>query len=75
MNTTLIIEKDNAAVVITAQLEDDGELKVWANLWVNTRGQIKNNCLYDGDITLRRWEGKTVKGAKNWANKVLEIKP
>ena len=68
--TTKIITKENAAVVINIQ-EDEGELQVSARMWVNTRGQVKDNRLYDGDATLTCWEGKTLKGAEKWAQKVL----
>ena len=70
MNTTKIISKENRAVVIHVQ-EAGGEVSVWANLYVNTRGQIDHNRLLDGDITLIRWEGRTIKGAERWAKKVL----
>jgi hypothetical protein len=70
MNTIKIISKENRAVVINIQ-EAEGKVDVWANLYVNTRGKIDGNRLLDGDITLTRWEGKTLKGAEKWANKVL----
>lgn len=69
--TTKIITKENAAVVINIQ-ETEGELQVQARMWVNTRGQVKDNRLHDGDATLTSWSGKTLKGAEKWANKVLD---
>lgn len=69
--TTKIISKENAAVVIDIQ-ETEGELYVEARMWVNTRGQISNNRLYDGDATLTCWSGKTLKGAEKWAQKALD---
>ena len=57
----MTIFKGNSAVVINQQGD-----KVWANLYVNARNGI------DGaDITMLRWTGKTVAGAKRWAAKVL----
>lgn len=70
MNTTKIVSTENRAVVINVQ-ENDGVVDVWASLYANTRGKIKGNLLLDGDITLTRWEGKTLKGAEKWAKKVL----
>ena len=57
-----IITSGNRAVVINQQ-----EGSVWANLYVNARDGIKN-----ADITLQRWSGKTVAGAKKWATKHLQ---
>jgi hypothetical protein len=59
--TTKTIAKGNRAVVITQQ-----DSHVWANLYVNVRGGIQN-----ADITLTRWEGKTIKGAERWAARKL----
>lgn len=56
-----IITRENAAVVINQQGES-----VWANLYVNAR-----NGLADADITLLSWEGKTLAGARRWAEKQL----
>jgi hypothetical protein len=55
------ITKDNRAVVIN---EQDGFF--WANLYVNAR-----NGLADASITSTRWTGKTIAGAKRWADKVM----
>jgi hypothetical protein len=66
MTTTKIITKENAAVVINVQ-ETEGEVSVWANMYVNARNGIQN-----ADITLTSWEGKTLKGAEKWAQKVLD---
>lgn len=52
-----IITSGNRAVVITSQ-----EGAVSAVLYVNAREGIQN-----ADITLLRWSGKTVAGAKRWA--------
>lgn len=60
---TKIVTKENRAVVIN-QNPDGG--KFWANLYVNAR-----NGMQDADITLLRWEGKTLKGAETWAEKQL----
>lgn len=57
----MIIKKGNRAVIINNQ-----EGYVWANLYVNAREGIEK-----ADITLERWTGKTVKGAKRWAERVL----
>ena len=59
MKTT--ITKNNRAVVINQQ----GEM-VWANVYVNVRQGIEN-----ADITMLRWEGKTMAAAERWANKQL----
>ena len=59
MSTT--ITKGNRAVVINQQ----GTM-VWANVYVNVREGIQN-----ADITLLRWEGKTLAGAQRWADKQL----
>ncbi len=56
-----IITNGNRAVVINTQ-----EGSVWANLYVNARDGIQN-----ADITLQRWSGKTLAGAKKWAAKTL----
>lgn len=56
-----VITKGNRAVVISVQ-----ENVVWANLYVNAR-----NGIMDASITTQRWQGKTVAGAKKWAEKVL----
>jgi hypothetical protein len=54
-----IMNKGNRAVVINVQGDS-----VWANLYVNAR-----NGLQDADITRQRWTGKTLAGAKRWAEK------
>jgi hypothetical protein len=59
--TSKTITKGNRAVVINQQ-----DNRVWANLYVNVR-----NGIHMADITLSRWEGKTMKGAIKWAEKVL----
>lgn len=67
MTTVKIITKNNSAVVINIQKNDNGGSDyVWANLYVNARQGLMN-----ADITLRRWDGRTVKGAEKWAAKVL----
>lgn len=65
MDTQKIISKDNRAVVINVQ-ECEGEVSVWANLYVNARNGIEN-----AEITLTHFDGKTLKGAEKWAKKVL----
>jgi hypothetical protein len=55
------ITNGNRAVVITEQ-----GAKVWANLYVNAR-----NGLADASITSQRWTGKSVAGAKAWAEKMV----
>jgi hypothetical protein len=57
-----VIQSGNRAVVINQQ---DG--RVWANLYVNARNGIQH-----ADITLQRWTGKTVDGAKRWADRMLK---
>jgi hypothetical protein len=57
-----ILTHENRAVVIN---EQDGLF--WANLYVNAR-----NGLANADITLMRWEGKTMNGARRWAEKQLK---
>lgn len=57
--TQTIITNGNRAVVIN---EQGG--RVWANLYVNAR-----NGMADASITALRWTGKTVAGAKKWAEK------
>lgn len=61
MRTSETILSGNRAVVINQQ---DGS--VWANLYVNVRDGIQS-----ADITLLRWTGKTVAGARRWAQKQL----
>ena len=61
MNETKIITSGSRAVVINKQ-----DNKVWANLYLNAREGIQL-----ADITLTRWQGKTVKGAETWATKIL----
>ena len=56
-----IIIKGTRAVVISIQ-----ENTVLANLYVNA-----SNGIMDATITTQRWQGKTVAGAKRWADKVL----
>jgi hypothetical protein len=58
-----IIIRGNRAVVINRQGADF----VWANLYVNARHGLK-----DADITMSRWQGKTMAGARKWAEKQLE---
>ena len=58
-----IIIRDNRAVVINRQGAD----LVWANLYVNAR-----NGLANASITSTRWQGKTMAGARKWAEKQLE---
>ncbi len=55
------ITKGSRAVVINNQ---DGH--IWANLYVNAR-----NGIQFADITLLRWTGKTLAGARKWAAKVM----
>ncbi len=62
MNQEIVISKGGGrAVVINVQGDS-----VWANLYVNARNGIQN-----ADITLSRWSGKTLAGAKKWAAKQL----
>lgn len=60
MQTTIQI--GNRAVVINEQSKGH----VWANLYVNARDGLQG-----ADITTQRWTGKTVAGARRWADKVL----
>lgn len=57
-----IITKGNRAVVINT---NDGT-SYWANVYVNAR-----NGLQGADITMISWKGKTLAGAKKWAEKQL----
>lgn len=61
MKTPETVTSGNRAVVINQQGDS-----VWANLYVNVRNGIEN-----ADITLLRWTGKTVTGARRWARKQL----
>lgn len=56
-----IITRDNSAVVINQQ--DD---LVFANLYVNARNGLEN-----ADICNISWTGKTLAGARRWAEKQL----
>jgi len=56
-----IVTAGNSAVVINRQ-----GCCVWANVYVNAR-----NGLNDADITLLRWTGSTMAGARRWATKQL----
>ncbi len=60
-NTQTIIQSGNRAVVINVQGSS-----VWANLYVNARDGLQN-----ADITNLRWTGKTLAGAKRWADKAV----
>lgn len=60
---TLTVTKENRTVVINQNNEGG---VVWASLYVNTR-----NGMSHATATGRRWTGKTIKGAKKWAEKVL----
>ena len=60
-NMQEIITSGNRAVVINVQGSS-----IWANLYVNARNGIQS-----ADITLLRWSGKTLAGAKKWAAKQL----
>jgi len=62
MNSQQTIIEGNRAVIINQQ----GEGNVWANLYVNAR-----NGIQDADITMQRWTGKTVAGARRWAARML----
>lgn len=66
MTNKKIITRENQAVIINWQTDDDGVPTFWANLYVNARNGIEN-----ADITLTCWEGKTLKGAEKFADKVL----
>lgn len=57
-----IIQSGNRAVVINRQ-----DNSVWANVYVNARNGIEG-----ADITMLRWTGKTMDGARRWAKKQLE---
>lgn len=59
---TETIQKGNAAVVISV-----GEATIRANLWVNAR-----HGFTDATITTTTWRGKTLAGARRWANKQLD---
>lgn len=61
MSSQEIITSGNQAVIINNQ---NGH--VWANLYVNARDGIEN-----ADITLLRWTGKTMAGARRWAARML----
>jgi hypothetical protein len=56
-----IITRENAAVVIR---EQSGHFS--ATFWVNARNGIQN-----ATITSSRWSGKTLAGAKRWAERQL----
>jgi len=56
-----IVTKENCAVVINNQ---DGY--IWACFFVNARTGLDN-----ATITPARWTGKTMNGARRWANKKL----
>lgn len=56
-----IITAGNRAVVINQQADS-----VWANLYVNARNGLQN-----ADITLLQWKGRTLAGARRWAEKQL----
>jgi len=58
---TILTNGSSRAVVIN---EQDG--LVWANLYVNARDGIAN-----ASITPLRWSGRTMKGAKRWAETLL----
>jgi hypothetical protein len=60
-NEKQIITAGNRAVVINRQGDS-----VWANVYVNARNGMNN-----ADITLLRWTGKTMEGARRWATKQL----
>ena len=61
VSQTILTNGGSRAVVIN---EQDG--LVWANLYVNARGGIAN-----ASITPLRWSGRTMKGAKRWAETLL----
>lgn len=56
-----VLAAGNRAVVINRQGNS-----VWANVYVNAR-----NGLNSADITLIRWTGSTMAGARRWATKQL----
>lgn len=56
-----ILTSGNRAVVIN----QSGNY-IWANVYVNIGQGIEH-----ADITMIRWEGKTLAGAKRWAEKQL----
>ncbi|MEM9734222.1 MAG: hypothetical protein AAF903_12180 [Pseudomonadota bacterium] len=58
----MTITKGNKAVVINGN-----EGAYWANVYVNVREGIRY-----ADITGVQWKGKTLAGAKRWANRQLE---
>ena len=60
-NEKQIITAGNRAVVINRQGSS-----VWANVYVNARNGLQN-----ADITLLRWTGSTMAGARRWATKQL----
>jgi len=62
MNQTIITNGSRAAV-ITQQAGS-----IWCNLYVNARNGLEN-----ASICPSRWEGKTMKGAQNWAAKMLGL--
>jgi len=71
MNATLSTENERKqikngtrCVIINRQGKS-----VWANLYVNARYHHMNGSMVDGDITMMRWTGSTVKGAEKWAKK------
>ena len=57
-----IIAHENVAVVINGQ---DGHF--YATFWVNAR-----NGIQDATITSSRWTGKTMTGAKRWADRKIK---
>lgn len=63
MNDQTIISNGSRAVVISQQ-----GAHFWANLYVGAR-----NGLDGASITPSRWEGKTLKGAQKWADKILAL--
>jgi hypothetical protein len=56
-----VIAKENVAVVINGE---PGHFS--ATFWVNAR-----NGLADATITSARWSGKTLAGAKTWAERKI----
>jgi len=59
------ITKGNRTVIIDNKSTDNSYTAV---LFVNTRNGMK-----DAQATSTRWNGKTLKGAEKFANKVLNI--
>lgn len=57
-----IISHENVAVVINEQ-----DKHFSATFWVNVRDGI-----HDADITAARWTGKTLAGAKRWAERKIK---